>query len=173
MSDSTSIADQTKFIRDTLQAWLVLDGKAFVAADAVHAWNLVFQKSTGLRVIVLYNGENARNNFEGGSITGRVDRKFLVIVTRGRGFAAERGDTLTETVGNAEPLYNLVEQARDVCRSLVFDWNFCENPIDYIGIVPFPVPPELIVDAYQVEFSVGTQLGLPAGTPGNPSPNIT
>ena len=135
---------------------------AFICSDLLHAWKILQDNSQSPKVLVVFSGETQRVNFPGGAITGRVDRKFTVIVSRGRSYsAADRGLPLYSDNQNARPLFDIVDEYRDACRALIFDENWCERPVDYLGTRPFSVEGiGAIVDAYAIDFQVGVQLGM-------------
>lgn len=167
------ISEQIKFIVAHLNEYLETEGEAFACSDLVHMWQQLLNKSNGLRVLVMYAGESLRENFPGASVTGRVDRRFTVLVTRGRALTVERGTPLINSGAWGEPLYDMVENVRDMCRSFLMDPNTTERPIDYIGINLFNSEGSgQLFDAYQIEFSVGTQLALPVAVPDDYAPPV-
>jgi hypothetical protein len=142
-------------------------GDAFVCSDLVHLWKQLFDKSNSEKVLLMYNGEQIRGEFGIAACLGRVDRQFIVVVSRGRGLTVERGTPLIDQNQNADPMFTVVEGYRDIIRGLVTDPIWTEYPVDYIGIIPFPTGnPGLVVDAYQIQFSIGSQLQLIQGQPG-------
>jgi hypothetical protein len=148
-------------------------GGAFVVTDLVHLWQSVLQQTDALRIMVMYNGETARVNYPGGSITRRVDARFLVVVTRGRGYALNRGDTFTKTPGGQPPLASLMEDVRNICLAQLFDPQTTERPPDYEGIIPFDTSAAgTVVDAMQIEFTVGNQLPIATSTPPDYAPPL-
>lgn len=168
MAGPITIADQLVTIKSALQPFInQLDsGNAFICSDLAHLWSKLWDKSTSTKILIMYAGEDIRGPFGTAAVLGRVDRRFIVVVSRGRGInVSDRGALLYETVGNAPPLFDVVEQVRDQCRVLTFDADWCENPVDYKGVLLFATPPGLIIDAMQIEFSVGTQLPMVASTP--------
>lgn len=165
------IADQLKDITAALNDWAETEGgSAAVARDKVHLWDLLTLKPGAPRAVVLFWSEKLRGDFGNMALLGRVDRTFLVIVSRGRGFKLNPGDSLTEGAGGGKAMFDLVEGARDVIRALQLDPNTTERPVDFKGIDPFDAGEELRVDAYQIEFSIGTQLLSYTGEPDLASP---
>ncbi len=152
-----SIVDQITYIRDELHDWAsALGGGCEVAGDIVHAFALLQHKPGTVRCVVWLSGEEKRGDYEE---AGFVDRQFTVFISRGRGFTLEPGDSLTaRTAGNAEPLYDLVEEARQVIRGLQFAVDETEVTPNFKSIRPFAFPTERPVDAYQIEFSLGSEL---------------
>ena len=160
---------QCNWIRDVLSGWAKAEGGiAQVAHDLSHMWELAFNTSQVPKCIITFAGEDIRGDFTTAAQTSRVDRHFIVLVTRGRGYSANRGDTLTEQINNARPFYDLLEEARDMVRVLQFDPSVTEamdgDPVDYRGIKP-ALPEDYPLDAYMIEFSIGTQLGVPSFNP--------
>lgn len=165
MSNPATIKAQMTYIQGIFGDLTQQEGgqwASFICSDLLHAWKILFDNSQAPKVLIVYNGETQRVNFPGGAITGRVDRRFKVIVSRGRSFqSADRGLPLYQDNQNARPLFDIVDEWRDACRALIFDPLWCERPVDYIGISPFSVEGTgAIVDAYCIDFQVGTQLGM-------------
>jgi hypothetical protein len=155
---------------DTIQAQLVgltsPQDQAFVVGDMSEIYRQLFIRSTGLRILIAYTGETIREHFPGPSVTARVDRKFIAVVTRGRSLNLNAGDSLTDATPAGDPLFDLVEKATDMIRCLQFDPDTTERPTDYIGCIKFPTEGlGIITDAYQIEFSVGCQLLLVVSAP--------
>ena len=150
------IADQLKALQVALGPWAFNNGgAAFVVSDPSHLWEMAYAASSKLRVLILYSGEEIRGPFSTAAATHRVDRNFVVLVTRGRGFNADRGTSLTDTVGNDPPLFSLLEEGREIIRGMV---NISvELPVDYKMIRPHSMG-EVIMDAYSIEFSCATDL---------------
>lgn len=159
------IADQLKVLLQVLSPWAVQNGgQAFVCSDPSILWDMAFASSNQLRVLIAYMGEENRAEFPTGAILRRVDRQFTVLITRGRGFSYPRGNTLTDTVGNAIPMFQLVEEGRDLIRSIL---NLSEErPLDFKAVRPHQMG-ELIMDAYSIEFSAAVDLPLITDQPQN------
>jgi hypothetical protein len=150
-----TIGEQLIFIRAGLRAWVEdIKGRVEVAADPLHALGLLATAPGAPRVVVMFDAEVKRGDFEE---TGRVDRQYLLIVSRGRGFKLDPGDALLEGVAGGKPLYDLVEEGREVIRALVFTED--ESTPNYLAARRVKLE-DLTVDAYQLEFSVGTQLPI-------------
>lgn len=164
MADSPTpitIASQFQTILQVVQPYVQqLDaGIAIVCADLVHLWANLWKQSQKTRILIMFNGEDIRGPFATASVLSRVDRKFLVVVSRGRSYnVTDRGAPLYEGIGNELPLFTVVEQVRDILRGIQWDTTWCENPDDYKGIIPFGTPPGIVIDALQIEFSIGTNL---------------
>ncbi len=93
-----------------------------------------------------------------GDVAGKVDRKFWICLSRGRGFSAELGKSLTEGVAGGKPMFVLVEQAREQARGIRLDDQTADDnrPV-YQGI--FPIEFEAAtVDAYYVEITLAADI---------------
>jgi len=163
--DNTNISTQLNWIKTMLKDWAKdQGGVAIIGHDLNHLWEIAFSTSKVPRCIIAYVGEDIRGDFSWAAAASRVDRHFIVLVTRARGYTADRGQTFSETVGTSRPFVDLLEEARDIIRTLTFDPATTEanslDPVDYRGIKP-ALPDDYPLDAYQIEFSIGTQLGIP------------
>lgn len=164
------IANQSQAIQSALQTWAdTYGGKAFVASDEGHMWKMAYATSQIPRIIICYNGESLRGDFSVAAAMGRVDRHWKVAITRGRGFNANRGDSLNTMAQNAQPMWAFVDQMRDVIRSIM--GISVELPVDYTGITPMNLG-ELILDGYMVEFSTATDLPAILANPDDPGSRI-
>lgn len=154
-----TIAAQLNDIAEPLTWWArPLGASVAVASDPVHLFNLLAEKPGTARVAVMFEREEKRGEIEEASM---VDRYFSVVVSRGRGFT-QPGVNLTAGRAGEAPLYSQVEAVRQVLRAVQFEADTTEVTLDYRSCRPFPVPPEYLVDAYQIELSIGTVLPEPA-----------
>lgn len=153
-----TIAECLRRVRDELAEWMLeTGGTAEVATDAVHLVTLLSSKPGAARAAVLFDGEELRGDLD---TLGRVDRRFLVVVSRGRGLLLDSGDRLTAVVGaGGKPLFDLVEEAREVVRLIRFDEGTTEVVPRVSGIRRVEME-GMLVDAYQIEFSLGVQLAV-------------
>ena len=154
-----TIAAQLGVVRAALAAWALNHrGTAAIAGDPVHLFSLLRSGVPGaVRALVIFQDELKRGEIEE---AGFVDRTYVVIVSRGRGFTIEPSDSLVKTVGSGEALYDLVEGVRDVLRDLQFGDDTEDRP-DVKKITLFSMA-EQLTDAYQIEFTIGCQLAVPA-----------
>jgi hypothetical protein len=114
---------------------------------------------------VCYNGENSRGDFSVANRLHRVDRQWIVAVTRGRGWSSNRGDSLYKTVGNSDPLYDVVEEVRELLRCMIGISE--EFPIDFKRISPMNAVNKAL-DAYAIEFSTANDIPAIIPSPNNP-----
>lgn len=151
-----TIAEQLQFIAAALKQWGVeTKARVEIAADPVHLIGLLATAPGAPRVVVMFDGEEKRGDYEE---SGGVDRKFLVVVSRGRGFTLEPGDALTQGAAGGKPLYVIVEEAREIIRALRFtEVDALEALPNYLATRRLQLE-EAAVDAYQIEFSTGVQL---------------
>jgi len=159
-----SIKEQLKTIYNVFNVWANANAQQYsveVVPDMVHMWENLLNTSQSSRILIMYNGELVRGEFGIAAPLARVDRKFMVVISRGQSLTFPIAKQYLENVQNAVPFYEDIEEVRDICRALIFDQNWCEQPVDYLGVTPFQSDGSgKVLDAVQVEFSVGTQLGL-------------
>ena len=96
----------------------LLDGKidsasCFIASDKVHAWEILKNRPGTAKIAVGFGREDARVNFPGGDITGRVNQYYYATISRGRGLAQNRSDNLIYGAGGGKPLFELAEIMRE------------------------------------------------------------
>lgn len=152
-----TIREQLKFIAAQLQPWAgECKGRVEIAADAVHLFGILATTPGAPRVVVLFDGEDKRGDYEE---LGKVDRKFMIVVSRGRGFVLNPGQSLTDGMAGGKPLYDLCEEGREMLRALVFDRTTTDGLPNYTGMSRLQME-GLNVDAYQINFMIGVQLPL-------------
>lgn len=157
-----TISAQLKQVAAALQTWAVQKGgSAEIAGDPFHLLSLLQHKPGSVRAAVLFAAETKRGEFEEASM---VDRGFTVVISRGRGLAAVPTDSLVKGQGDGQPLFDLVEEARQIIRGLSFSADTTEVTPNYTGCEPFAVDGKAI-DAYQLSFQIGTQLPEPEPAP--------
>lgn len=155
----TTLADILTAVRDALADWARLNrGTAEIAGDADHMFAILGNKPGGLRAVVLFSEETKRGEHEESSL---VDIEFLVIVSRGRGFTLPSSESLISGSGGGRPLFELVQEARDVVRGVNFAEDETEFTADYKGTTLFQFPTEIPVDAYQLRFTLGVMMEEP------------
>lgn len=145
-----SIGQQSKNLQVTLANWVTQHGGVCeVASNLKELWVQSGINNDIPRVLVCYDGENARGEWRTRSALNRVDRNWKVAVIRGRGFSAQRGDSLDKLVVNAIPFYDVVEYIRDLIRSML---NISEEfPVEFTSIRPMSHG-TMILDGYVIEF---------------------
>lgn len=163
----SSIAAQANGLLNLLDG-AIDNAPAYIAADFVNAWEILLNRPGTCKIAILFEEEKARSNFPGGDITGRVNRYFDVIISRGRGLAQIRSQNLTDGVGGGLPLWQLAEAMRDKIRLARF--GAADEPTDYMGMGRWGRNDGFNIDAFKVSVWIGTQLGLPTalsptGTP--------
>jgi len=128
------------------------NGSVAVVSNLFDLWNQSSQDSQKPMWYVCYAGETPWSSDSNiSALTHRVSRSWIVRVKQGRGFASNRGDTLSNPVGNAGLFYNVVEHTRDLLRSMLGVSQ--DAGIDYEGIKPVRLGDQ-VIDCYDISFSV-------------------
>jgi hypothetical protein len=161
-----TISEQALAIKAALDTWATAEhGQCVIACNVYGMWEMASNQSQGPRAILCYFGETPRGDFPTAAILGRVDRHWQLAVTRPQGPAYQRGAQLTDTLGNNRPFYDLVDEARDIIRTMLLDPNYTERPIDYRGTKSMQMVNGQVLDGYIIEFSIGTQLQMVSASP--------
>ena len=146
-----SISQQAGNILAVLQPYAQSSGGAAeVVSNLQMLWLQASMVTDRPRILVCYNGEQSRGDFSVANVNHRVDRQWIVAVTRGRGWNSNRGDSLYKTVGKVDPFYDVVEEVRELLRTKSDISE--EFPIDFKRISPMSSANKAL-DAYAVEFS--------------------
>lgn len=151
-----SISVQCQQIVDVLKPYATKSGGfADMASNLRDLWAQTSMASDRPRILVCYNGENIRGDFSVAAFNHRVDRQWIVAVTRGRGWNANRGDSLYKTAGNADPFLDVVEEVRELIRTMIGISE--EFPLDYKRISPMTSGNKAL-DSYAIEFSTANDI---------------
>ncbi len=162
-----SISNQANQIQTVLETWAQpKGGTAVVASNTTDAWVQSYQSSQKPLILISYLGEQSRGDFSVANRNHRVDRAWSVLVKRGRGFNANRGDSLIETKFNAEPFYDSVETVRELLRCMIGISE--EIPIDYRAIRAKSQGSD-IIDAYEISFSTANDIPAIQRIPSQPA----
>lgn len=153
-----TIDGQTKLLLKALEPWAADNGGSVkVANDKVHLFQLLGASPGAPRAAVYFVEEKPRSrHFK--DISGKVDRKFWMCLSRGRGFNAELGKSLTEGVAGGKPMFVLVEQAREEVRAVRLDDQTDDDsrPV-YKGTYPIEFG-TATVDAYYIEVLLAADI---------------
>ena len=151
-----TIKEQMRLLEKALEPWAVANaGSVKVANDKPHLFQLLGTSPGAPRAAVYFVEERPRSKkFD--DIAGRVDRKFWVCISRGRGFNAELGKSLTEGVAGGKPMFILVEEAREEVRAARQD-DIDETRPYYKGTYPIDLE-DATVDAYYLEVVLAAEI---------------
>jgi hypothetical protein len=151
-----TIDGQTKLLLKALEPWAAANaGSIKVANDKPHLFQLLGTSPGAPRAAVYFVEEKPRSK-KFNDIAGRVDRKFWVCVSRGRGFNAELGRSLTEGVAGGKPMFILVEEAREEVRGIRQE-DIDEARPYYRGTQPIELE-GATVDAYYIEIILAADI---------------
>ena len=154
-----TVKDQILAVVAALNAWgKTTDSKAEPATDIVHFYSIITRglslKPGAVRLAVMFNGETPRGDIEE---LARVDRSILIGISRGRGLTIQGADALVRDTGAGDPLFDLAEEVRETVLAHQFDPLSGEAIPYYKGMRRIEIE-GLLIDAYQIEIQVGTQL---------------
>jgi hypothetical protein len=150
-----TIKEQVQVIYDALAAWHQVNGGAVkVANDESHLFTILGDAPGAPRTAILFDEETPRAE-ESNDYSGRVDRKIIIAVSRGRGFNLNQGDSLMKGADGGKPMFELVEELREVLRALRFgDYE----PIPrYLGSARLQFQ-GVTTDAYKITIGPAAQI---------------
>jgi len=152
-----TISQEANLIQANLQEWVgQWGGSAEVVSNLRELWNQAALNSQSPRILVVYNGEVARGSFEQISRYHRVDRSWLIAVTKGRGYFSNRGASLSEHAQIEMPLFDVIENVRDLVRFMDYISEETPHP-DYRSIKPMQLG-NLVVDGYLIEITTANDI---------------
>lgn len=150
-----TISEQSRLILAALTDWVANNqGRAFIASDELHCIEELRGKPGAPTAAVLWQSEDPEGHF---AEEGKVLRHFKIVVSRGRGLRLLTGESLTEGAAGGPPMFDLVEQAREVARNLRMSEEEGELQLPiYKGTGPFKVS-GYILDAMEIRFALYAQ----------------
>ncbi len=141
-----------------------LSGKCVAASNLRDMWEQASQATTNSVIYVCWSGDSPRGPNSIMRWTHRVDREWVVLVKRGRGFYATRGDSLNQTKGNEIPLYDVVEGVRDAVRRILSISE--EGLVEFNNVRPWQLGSQ-ILDAYIMTFTTANDMPTITSLPQN------
>jgi len=144
-------------------------GTSVVASNLRDMWEQASQSTDKPIVYTCWMGDSAR----GGDISRwvhRVDREWATLVKRGRGFYANRGDSLNQTKGNAVPFYDVVEGVRDRIRQILSISE--EGLVEFNSARAWQLGTQ-ILDAYLLTYRTANDLPAITSAPQNQVNTVT
>jgi hypothetical protein len=163
-----TIKDQLELVEAQFDGWAKEhSGRVLIATDPADVFTRLTDKPGGVCAFVLFQNEEKFGEYEE---LGMVNRTYLVIVSRGRGLELDPATNLVRGRAGGPPLFDLIESARQLLRACDFtppqdeqhhDPENAECVPDYKGARPWRGAADLPLDAYELEFSVLTQLEPP------------
>lgn len=152
-----TISQEANLIQEELQTWVrQYGGTAAVVSNLKELWNQASMNSQVPRILICYNGESSRGTFSQISTWHRVDRSWLIAVTKGRGYYSNRGDSLSNGLNVEMPLFDAVENVRDVVRFMQNISEETPSP-DYRSTKPMQMG-NLVIDGYLIEITTANDI---------------
>ena len=155
---------EAKFYVDVFQPSLKASGgMVAIVPNLNDLWNQSVLASDKTRVLICCEAETVRGPFSRAAATHRVDRQWKATITRGRGYASNRGTTLTEAVDGVNPFYQQVQIYRDGIRAITA--TSAEYPLDWKGFRSWSMG-GMVINGFLFEWS--TAHDLPVNLPLSP-----
>ncbi len=151
-----TIRGTMQIILQALQVWAQENnGSVHVANDVPHLFKLLGEAPGSPRAGILFAGETIRDP-ENADVTGRVDRKFWVAVSRGHSLQSYNGKSLMDGIAGGLPMFDLVESARDALREILLQGPG-ENAPYYMGIELLNFE-GVTLDCYRIEIVLAADI---------------
>jgi hypothetical protein len=152
-----TIKDQIEKVAAALADWhKSVGGAVKIANDEPHLFQILGDMPGAVRSAILFDEEMPRS-LDLADVLGRVDRKLIVAVSRGRGFNLNQGDSLTKGVADGKPMFVLIEEAREVLRALRFPEQ--DEPVPtYLGTKRLQFQ-GVTCDAYAITLGLAADIG--------------
>lgn len=151
-----TIDEHLKVLEACLEEW----GKAAgcvvrVAGDEVTALDMLRSRPGVASGVIVFNEETPATDWDD---LGKVERKFKVILSRGRGFNVNAGESITAGTGGGKAMSVLIEEAREKLRGLRLDEPDPEDQAPgYLGTGQFQVQ-GFVLDAYEIRMVLRTNI---------------
>lgn len=146
-----------------------ISGKCVAASNMRDMWEQASQSTANAIVYVCWTGDAARGPNSIMRWTHRVDREWSILVKRGRGFYATRGDSLNQTKGNEIPFYDVVEGVRDSIRAILSISQ--EGLVEFNSCRPWQLG-NLIMDAYLLVLKTANDMPTITSIPMNQTQSV-
>lgn len=136
-----------------------------IMASMYHLWEEVYNRNSDEpTVLICWNGETARGEYEGGSRVGlhRVDRSWTIVILRGHGFQNLMPNPDANPEIREEDFYDSVEALRDTVRLLVGVSE--ELPVNYrsttamSGIPGMGSNANVFIDGFQISIQTANDV---------------
>lgn len=164
MNENDIISCLLNFFLGVIKPYMdTVSGKAIIASDEQHAWEYTQNNENFPKAILLYQGDEIRDPYPVGAVNRITKISFSCIVSRNRSLTQDRGMALTQSVGNALPLYFVVSAIRDIIRCQTSEL-FIEAPVDYTSTTKWNTG-TFISDAYSINWTIPALLPAQCFTP--------
>ncbi len=130
-------------------------GALSIAEDPFHVYEILADGPGGFHVIIAWGGDK---EVSGHATVGIVENRIKVIISYNRGLAIKQGAHLTIARGTQGPLYKLLSEVRAKCRELTYAADDTDVNLEYQGADEFAVPGDLPLDAYEMNFTLHSNL---------------
>ena len=120
-----------------------------------------YNNSIGPRCMIVFLSEESSSPEDIKELTGRVMRTYDVVIERGKSLTYPRNLDMTKTYGPSRPFYDLVEEARNVIRCIIWPTPMVYNPTIYNSIRPGRQNEKYdwLIDSYIINFSILLEIG--------------
>lgn len=155
-----TLEEMINIVYEPLNDWVTDNnlGTVLIASDPLeaHEWAYTNNSENVCKWVMVYKGDNICFDYPEAAIVSVSDFYFDCIISRNRSLTTNRGQSLTQPVGNAIPFYQLIDQTRDLIRCIeapTLSW-----PLDYRGTTQYSPSKEWIYDGYVISYSIQNRM---------------
>ena len=154
MPEPLSIVELLKRTKTGLAPWLAANkAQLSIASDELDALEILQNSPVGLRVVLLWNGDDLASSNAGGI----VNNSLAVIVSYTRGLKLASASAKIEARPGQKPLFEIVENLRAAIRVIQIteaEETVAQHNLQYVGTKPYALPDNMPLDAYQLSWTL-------------------
>lgn len=155
-----TISAQLKAFQAALETWAQSEraGHCHLANDPVEMFEILSQRPGSTNIVLMFKDESPLGAAHG----LQVSRRFVAVISRGKGFALKPGADLVDGQAGQPALYDLLSDAVKVIEGVAIAPTpgaapgRMERCPHYLGTRLFEFAGQIITDAYQIDFSLAT-----------------
>jgi hypothetical protein len=136
-----------------------LSGTTSIARDPYNVFELVAANPRGYLLVLHWAGDK---NISEVVIHPLLAHRLEVIISRNLGLPARPDAALVQTIGTVPPLFQSVDDLRNLLLGLQFPAESTGQFLEYAGTGPLVTPEGVPLAAYQLDFNLRA---LPASSP--------
>jgi hypothetical protein len=136
-----------------------------IAHDVPHLFTILGENPGAARAAILFSGEKIRCDEANSDVSGRVDRRYWIAISRGYTLESYAGKSLVEGIAGGKPMFDLLEEARTALR--LMRQTDIDEAVPYYKGIELLTFEGITTDVYRIELElaadIGDNLNMPAG----------
>jgi hypothetical protein len=160
----TDIGALLLYVNGVMDDWATQEnGRCFIIEESEEKLELGFNNCVGPRCLLRFISQSPYGDSSISDINGRVERRYELIINRGKLLTHPRYSGLVNNIGPSKAFYTLLTSAYDTLRSIVLP-GYCFNPV-IMGDIHQDGSAEWLMDCYVISFSIICEIGRVQYTP--------